>query len=140
MKFLPVGCTSKTSIKNKFFRQHEFDASCVCRPFFTLHGNFCQSPNIRGFQRYVVDRGLLSSLSLYNQNSSKNLRMKAISTLIIVLLFGAMALAQNTENNVDVETFKMDFVLDSGISTIEPRVKIAKSEQNQVARIYKFKK
>lgn len=66
--------------------------------------------------------------------------MKAISTLIIVLLFGAMALAQNTENNVDVETFKMDFVLDSGISTIEPRVKIAKSEQNQVARIYKFKK
>ncbi|WP_339709034.1 hypothetical protein [uncultured Kriegella sp.] len=66
--------------------------------------------------------------------------MKAISTLIIVLLFGVMALAQNTENNVDVETFKMDFILDSGISAIEPSVEITKSEQHQVARIYKFKK
>ncbi len=65
--------------------------------------------------------------------------MKAILTLLIVLLFGAMALAQNTENNVEVESFKMDIVLDGGISAIVPSIEISKSEQNQVTRLYKFK-
>ena len=65
--------------------------------------------------------------------------MKAFLTLLIVLLFGATALAQNIENNVDVETFKMDLVLDSSTTTIVPSIEITKSEQNQVARLYKFK-
>ncbi|SDM58511.1 hypothetical protein [Kriegella aquimaris] len=65
--------------------------------------------------------------------------MKAFLTLLIVLLFGATALAQNIENNVDVETFKMDLVLDSSTTTIVPGIEITKSEQDQVARLYKFK-
>ena len=37
--------------------------------------------------------------------------MKAILTLILVLLFGAMALAQNTERDVKVEVYQMGIVL-----------------------------
>lgn len=65
--------------------------------------------------------------------------MKAIFTLIIVLLFGAMAMAQNTESNVKVETIEMGVVLDGSISDTVFDFETSGSEQREVARLYKFK-
>lgn len=65
--------------------------------------------------------------------------MKALITLILVLLFGAVALAHNTPADVKVELFKMDIVLDSGIDAPVLYNKITPAKENNVARLYKFK-
>lgn len=41
--------------------------------------------------------------------------MKAVLTLLVILFFGAVALAQNTKYEVKVENNQMGFVLDSGL-------------------------
>ncbi len=41
--------------------------------------------------------------------------MKAVLTLLVILFFGAMALAQNIKYEVKVENNQMGFVLDSGL-------------------------
>jgi hypothetical protein len=65
--------------------------------------------------------------------------MKAIITLILVLLFGAAALAQNTATDVKVEVSQMGIVLDSSINAPLFTDQNTAAEENTVARLYKFK-
>lgn len=64
--------------------------------------------------------------------------MKSVLTLVLVLFLGTMAIAQNTENNGKVDTFKMGVVL--VISTPD----IDLSENNPfvgtkaLARLYRY--
>ena len=74
------------------------------------------------------------TLVLPNRNN-----MKAILTLFTVLLFGAMALAQNTTTNVKVEVFKMDVVLVDSLVVPFADNQVTPTTENRVARLYKFK-
>ena len=65
--------------------------------------------------------------------------MKAIITLILVLFFGAAALAQNTASDVKVEVSQMGIVLDSSIDLPILTCEVATAKENTVARLYKFK-
>jgi hypothetical protein len=65
--------------------------------------------------------------------------MKVIITLIFILFFGAMALAQNTQNYDTVEPLKMGTVLDSGIDTSRDFKEVKTTIKKSVARLYKFK-
>jgi len=65
--------------------------------------------------------------------------MKAIITLILVLLFGATALAHNTATDVKVEVSQMGIVLDSSIDAPVITNEITAAKENTVARLYKFK-
>ncbi len=65
--------------------------------------------------------------------------MKAIITLILVLIFGAVALAQNTPADVKVEVLQMGIVLDSSTDVVIAYNKITPTKENAVARLYKFK-
>nr|WP_299345911.1 hypothetical protein [Allomuricauda sp.] len=58
--------------------------------------------------------------------------MKAFLTLIAVVFFGTLAMAQNPSKEVKVETITMEITLD-----IE--IKETNSMKNEVARLYKFK-
>ena len=65
--------------------------------------------------------------------------MKAIITLILVLLFGAVALAHNSPADVKVEVFQMGIVLDGSSADPVPTDQITAAKENPVARLYKFK-
>jgi hypothetical protein len=65
--------------------------------------------------------------------------MKAIITIILVLLFGAAALAQNTPADVKVEVSQMDIVLDSSSDAVIIYNEITPAKENTVARLYRFK-
>ena len=65
--------------------------------------------------------------------------MKAILTLIFVLIFGLTAFAQNTNTNDTVEPIKMGIVLDSGVITINNTKEVKIDTEKSVARLYKFK-
>ena len=65
--------------------------------------------------------------------------MKAIITLILVLLFGAVALAHNSPADVKVEVFQMGIVLDGSTADTVPYNQITPAKENPVARLYKFK-
>lgn len=67
------------------------------------------------------------------------IRMKAIITIILVLLFGAVALAHNTPADVKVKSIKMDLVLVNGITDTINYKQIAPTKENDVARLYRFK-
>lgn len=65
--------------------------------------------------------------------------MKAIITITLVLLFGTVALANNTPADVKVESIKMDLVLDDGVADSITNRQIAPKKENEVARLYRFK-
>jgi len=65
--------------------------------------------------------------------------MKAILTLIFVLIFGLTAFAQNTNTNDTVEPIKMGIVLDSGVITTNDTKEVKIDTEKSVARLYKFK-
>ena len=65
--------------------------------------------------------------------------MKAFLTLVLILLFGAVALAQKTTDYGKVETLQMDIVLDSSLSVSHNSWKIEAAKEDAVARLYKFK-
>lgn len=65
--------------------------------------------------------------------------MKAILTLIFVTAFGAAALAQNVENHDEIQSIEMGVVLDSGANSTDTYQEIKTVNENQVARLYKFK-
>lgn len=64
--------------------------------------------------------------------------MKAVLTLIFVLFFGAMALA-NTTADVKVETIEMDVVLVNSITSTITFDEVETTKEDGVARLYKFK-
>ncbi len=63
--------------------------------------------------------------------------MKAILTLIFVLTFGAMSLA-NTETNVKINSIEMGVVLGSGTDGLNGTSQTAVGTENGIARLYKF--
>ena len=65
--------------------------------------------------------------------------MKAFSTLVLILLFGAVALAQKTTHYGKVETFQMDIVLDASLPVSHNSGQIEAAKEDTVARLYKFK-
>lgn len=65
--------------------------------------------------------------------------MKAVFTLFFVLIIGAVALAQDTQANVEVDTIKMDVVLVTSINHTNTVEKVEITTENKVARLYKFK-
>lgn len=66
--------------------------------------------------------------------------MKAIVTFILVLFFGAAAIAQsNDTNDVKVETIEMGIVLDLGSDVSIDFETVETEEENQVARLYRNK-
>lgn len=65
--------------------------------------------------------------------------MKAIFTLFFVLILGAVALAHDTQANVEVDTIKMDIVLVTSIDDTNTIAKVEITTENKVARLYKFK-
>lgn len=65
--------------------------------------------------------------------------MKAFLTLVLILLFGAVALAQKTTDYGKVETFQMDIVLDASLPVSYNSGQIEATKEDAVARLYKFK-
>lgn len=65
--------------------------------------------------------------------------MKAVFTLFFVLIIGAVALAQDTQANVEVDTIKMDVVLVTSINHTNTVEKVEITTENKVTRLYKFK-
>lgn len=65
--------------------------------------------------------------------------MKAVLTLFFVLTLGAVALAQDTQANVEVDTIKMDIILVTSINDTNTVTKVEITTENKVARLYKFK-
>lgn len=65
--------------------------------------------------------------------------MKAILTLILTLTFGALALAQNNATYAQVESNKVDVVLDNSTERVERPEQIQTAKENDLARVYKFK-
>lgn len=65
--------------------------------------------------------------------------MKALITLILILTFGASALAQKTESHDKVRTIEMGIVLDSGINSLDLKKEIKTGKETSIARLYKFK-
>ncbi len=111
----------------------------VLKTFIQLSLHFIQSffdnrKNI-DFQRLTASQSYARAY-LYNARPQV---MKAIITLIFILFFGAMALAQNTQNYDTVEPLKMGTVLDSGIDTSSGFKEVKVTIKKSVARLYKFK-
>lgn len=66
--------------------------------------------------------------------------MKAILTLVLVIIFGATALANtNDTHDIKVETIEMGIVLDTGADATIDFEEVEISEENEVARVYKRK-
>ncbi|MEK6154868.1 hypothetical protein WIW50_16480 [Flavobacteriaceae bacterium 3-367] len=65
--------------------------------------------------------------------------MKAILTLILVLFFGAIALAQNTTTDGKVATVEMGIVLDAGTVATITFNEVEEADETTIARVYKFK-
>ena len=67
--------------------------------------------------------------------------MKALLTLLFVIFFGAIALAQEVKSTDydQVETIEIGTLLDTGIVDTLPGQKVEKSQKNRVAFLYKFK-
>lgn len=66
--------------------------------------------------------------------------MKAIVTLVLVIIFGATALANtNDTHDIKVETIEMGIVLDTGADVSIDLEEVKVSEENKVARVYKRK-
>jgi len=65
--------------------------------------------------------------------------MKAFLTLVLILLFGAVALAQKSTDYGKIETFQMDIVLDYSLPVSHNSGQIEAAKEDAVARLYKFK-
>lgn len=65
--------------------------------------------------------------------------MKAFLTLVLILIFGAVALAQKSTDYGKIETFQMDIVLDYSLPVSHNSGQIEAAKEDAVARLYKFK-
>ena len=64
--------------------------------------------------------------------------MKSLTTLILVLTFGAIALA-NTEPDVQIDVIEMGVFLDSSNEYSSDSTQIHINTKEDIARLYKFK-
>ena len=65
--------------------------------------------------------------------------MKAFLTLILIVVFGTVAMAQEVPTNAKVESTQMALVLDSSINTTVLIKEAAQNSDFQIARLYKRK-
>lgn len=66
--------------------------------------------------------------------------MKAIVTLILIITFGATALANtNDTHDIKVEAIEMGIVLDAGADTTIDFKEVETSEKKEVTRVYRTK-
>jgi len=65
--------------------------------------------------------------------------MKAILTLLFVLIFGAIALAQNVENHDKIQSLKMGVVLVDSIDRTISEKEMAAQTENSITRLYRYK-
>lgn len=65
--------------------------------------------------------------------------MKAVLTILCVLIFGAIALAQNIESHDKVQSIEMGIVLVTSNDHIVSKKEMATQKENGVARLYRYK-
>lgn len=65
--------------------------------------------------------------------------MKALVTLLIILFAGAVALAQNPQQNDKVDTIEMGIVMVSSISDTKDTKTVAITTETSIARLYRYK-
>ncbi|WP_273566353.1 hypothetical protein [Maribacter halichondriae] len=65
--------------------------------------------------------------------------MKAILTLLFVLIFGAIALAQNLESHDKIQSLKMGVVLVDSIDRTISEKEMAAQTEGSIARVYRFR-
>ena len=65
--------------------------------------------------------------------------MKATVTIVLVLFFGTIALAQKKQSYDTLEFSKMDFVLDSRIDRFGNSSKTEVAPQKEITRLYKYR-
>ena len=65
--------------------------------------------------------------------------MKSFLTLVVVLFFSTVGIAQNTVSNDKVDILKMDIVLVTGNDGDGTFEKVSISNEKSIARLYRFK-
>lgn len=65
--------------------------------------------------------------------------MKSFLTLVVVLFFGTVAIAQNTVSNDKVDILKMDIVLVTGNDGDGTFEKVSIGNEKNIARLYRYK-
>ena len=65
--------------------------------------------------------------------------MKSLLTLVVVLFFGTVAIAQNSNSNDEVDILKMDIVLVTGDASNFVFQKTENTAEKSVARLYRHK-
>jgi len=65
--------------------------------------------------------------------------MKAVLTILFVLIFGAIALAQNIESHDKVQSIEMGVVLVNSVDHTISKKEMATQKENGVARLYRYK-
>ena len=65
--------------------------------------------------------------------------MKSFLTLVVVLFFSTVAVAQKAENNDKVDILKMDIVLVTGNDTDGAFEKVSVGNEKSIARLYRYK-
>lgn len=65
--------------------------------------------------------------------------MKAVLTILCILIFGAIALAQNVESHDKVQSIEMGVVLVTSNDHLVSKKEMATQKENGVARLYRYK-
>ena len=65
--------------------------------------------------------------------------MKAVTTLVLILLFGGIALAQNKEHHAQVEIRKVDIVLDDRPAILVTSEQNKRTKEVLIARVYPYR-
>ena len=65
--------------------------------------------------------------------------MKAVTTLVLILLFGSVALAQNKEHHAKVEIRKVDIVLDDRPAILVTSEQNKRTKEVLIARVYPYR-
>ena len=67
------------------------------------------------------------------------MKMKALRTLVLILLFGNVALAQNKERHAQVEIHKVDIVLDDRPAILVSGKQDKRTKKDLIARVYPYR-
>ncbi len=65
--------------------------------------------------------------------------MRALITLVLILLFGSIAVAQKTEPHAKVEIHKVDIVLDDRPAVLVVGEQNKRTKENIIARVYPYR-
>ena len=65
--------------------------------------------------------------------------MKLVTTVILILFFSAVALANNPDRDVKVEVYKMGVVLDAGTDFLNPGKQDQGTKEKLFERVYPYR-